>query len=122
MRRRDFIAQHGGAAARNDGTTVMLAPEYLSKKLTPYPLPTKDGGVLRTIDDVRAYMLAMTKIRKLRAHWQDAWRLLQEKASAAALTRQVQLALFKDGKLDASFEHISNARRWRAATPDVSDV
>src|SRR5260370_6463300 len=24
-------------------------PEYLSKKLTPYPLPTKDGGVLRTI-------------------------------------------------------------------------
>ena len=25
----------------------MLRPEYLAQKLTPYPLPTKDGGVLR---------------------------------------------------------------------------
>jgi hypothetical protein len=39
----------------------MLPSEYLSKKLTPYPLPTKDGGVLRTIDDARGYMLAMPK-------------------------------------------------------------
>jgi hypothetical protein len=35
---------------------MMLPPnEYLAQKLTPYPLPTKDGGVLRTIGDVRAY-------------------------------------------------------------------
>src|SRR4051794_1517213 len=25
----------------------MLRPEYLAQKLTPYPLPTKDGGKLR---------------------------------------------------------------------------
>jgi hypothetical protein len=32
----------------------------------------------------------------------------------AALTRQVQVALFMDGKLDAgAFEHMSSARRWR---------
>ena len=30
----------------------------------PYPLPTKDGGVLRTIGDARAYMLALPKERE----------------------------------------------------------
>ena len=39
----------------------MLPSEYLSKKLTPYPLPTKDGGVLRTIDDARGYMLCISQ-------------------------------------------------------------
>jgi hypothetical protein len=34
----------------------MSAREYLAKQLAPYPLPTKDGGVLRTIGDARAYM------------------------------------------------------------------
>jgi len=29
----------------------------------PYPLPTKDGGVLRTIGDARAYILALPKER-----------------------------------------------------------
>ena len=104
------------------GTSVMLPSEYLSKKLTPYPLPTKDGGVLRTIDDARGYMLAMPKRRKLRAPWKHAWRLLLEEAGAAAFTRQVHLALSMDGKLDAAFEHMSNARRWRAGTPDIADV
>jgi hypothetical protein len=33
------------------GIKMMLRPEYLGQKLTPYPLPTKDGGVLRTIGD-----------------------------------------------------------------------
>jgi hypothetical protein len=36
---------------RASGDRVMLRPEYLAQKLTPYPLPTKDGGVLRTIGD-----------------------------------------------------------------------
>jgi hypothetical protein len=39
----------------------MLASAYLAQKLTPYRLPTKDGGVLRTIGDARAYMLALPK-------------------------------------------------------------
>ena len=96
----------------------MLRPEYLAEKLTPYPLPTKDGGVLRTIGDARAYMLALPKKREQRAHWQHAHRLLLQQASAAALTRQVQVALFMDGKLDAgAFEHMSSARRWRRHAP-----
>jgi hypothetical protein len=96
----------------------MLRPEYLAEKLTPYPLPTKDGGVLRTIGDARAYMLALPKKCEQRAHWQHACRLLLQQASAAALTRQVQVALFMDGKLDAgAFEHMSSARRWRRHAP-----
>jgi hypothetical protein len=35
---------------------------YLSKKLTR-PLPTKDGGTLRTVADARAYMLGLSKQR-----------------------------------------------------------
>ena len=86
----------------------MLRTEYLSEKLTPYPLPTKDGGVLRTVDDARAYMLMLPKERKLCAHWQHASRLLLEEARAAALTQQVQVALFMDGKLDdGAFRHTS---------------
>ena len=95
----------------------MLRPEYLAQKLTPYPLPTKDGGTLRTVADARSYILALSKTRELRAHWQHACRLLLQEAGAAALTRQVQLALFMDGKLDAgTFEHMSSARRWRRHT------
>jgi hypothetical protein len=96
----------------------MLRPEYLAEKLTPYPLPTKDGGVLRTIGDARAYMLALPKNREQRAHWQRACRLLLQQAGAAVLTRQVHLALFMDGKLDAgTFEHMSSARRWGRHAP-----
>ena len=93
----------------------MLPSEYLSEKLTPHPLPTKDGGVLRTIGDARAYVQALPKTRKSRAHWKRASLLLVEQVGAAALTRQVQVALFMDGKLDPTFEHMSNARRWRDA-------
>src|SRR5512132_956592 len=92
----------------------MLSSAYLAHKLTPYPLPTKDGGVLRTIGDARAYMLALPKTRERRAHWQHAYRLLLQEAGVAALTRQFHLALFMDGKLYAgTFEHMSSARRWR---------
>jgi hypothetical protein len=92
----------------------MLPSAYLAQKLTPYPLPTKDRGVVRTVGDAHAYIMALPKKRALRAHWQHAGRLMLQQASAAALTRQVHLALFMDGKLDAgAFEHMSSARRWR---------
>jgi hypothetical protein len=96
----------------------MLRPEYLAQRLTPYPLPTKDWGVLRTIGDAHAYIMALPKKRGLRAHWQHACRLLLQQASAAAFTRQVHVALFMDGKLDAgAFERLSSARRWRRHAP-----
>ena len=105
------------ALVENDG--MMPSRDYLAKPLTPYPLPTKDGGVLRTIGDVRTYMLALPKTRALRGHWQHASRLFLEEASVAAVTRQVHLALFMDGKLDVGeFARMSDARRWRRDTPE----
>ena len=44
-------------------TQVVFSPQHLAERLTPYPLPTKDRGVLRTIGDARAYMLALSKER-----------------------------------------------------------
>jgi hypothetical protein len=93
---------------------VTLRTEYLSAKLTPYALPTKAAGVLRTIGDARAYIQALPKTRALRAHRQHASRLLLEEVRPAVLTGQVQVALFMDGKLDdGAFRHLSSARRWR---------
>ena len=91
--------------------------EYLAQRLTPYPLPTKDSGLLRTVGDARIYLLTLPKARKMRAHWQHTSRLLLQEAGAAALTRQVHLALFMDGKLDAAPNSTSSARRWRRHTP-----
>jgi hypothetical protein len=107
------------ALVEND--RMMPSRDYLGKPLTPYPLPTKDGGVLRTIGDVRTYMLALPKTRKLRVHWQQASRLFLDEAGVAAVTRQVHLALFMDGKLDVGeFARMSDARRWRRDTPASS--
>jgi hypothetical protein len=91
---------------------VTVPSEYLSEKLIPYPLPTTDGGVLRTVSDARAYVQALSKTRRSRAHWKRATLLMLEGVGAATLTRQLQLALFMDRKLDPTFERMSNARRW----------
>ena len=50
-------------------TQVVFSPQHLAERLTPYPLPTKDRGVLRTIGDARAYMLALSKEREWLDHW-----------------------------------------------------
>ena len=100
---------------------VVLSSDYLSERLTPHPLPTKDGGVLRTVEDARTYILTLPKTRRSRAHWKRASLLLTEEVGAAALTRQVQVALVMDGKLDPAFERMSNARRWRDAYKQDAD-
>jgi hypothetical protein len=80
----------------------MLRPApYLSRKLT-WPLHTKDGGTLRTVLDARTDMLALSKDREHRTQWQRAAELLLEEADVAAFSRQVELALFYDAKLDVS--------------------
>jgi hypothetical protein len=71
-----------------------------SGKKLARPLPTKDGGTLRTVLDVRAYMLALPKGRETNARWQHAVALLLEQADMEAFSRQVELALFYDAKLD----------------------
>ena len=93
---------------------MVFSPQHLAERLTPYPLPTKDGGVLRTIGDARAYMLALSEDREWLDHWKAAYRLLVIGASAAELTQQVHLALSFDGQLDAeAFDSMSGSRQWR---------
>jgi hypothetical protein len=54
-------------------------------------LPTNDGGVLRSVDDARAYVLKLSKQRAMKAQWQSACALLLAEANVADLTRQVEL-------------------------------
>ena len=76
----------------------MFRPEHLAENLRR-PLPTKDGGVLRTVADAANYMVALPGDRRL-AHWQRAAQLLLDGADASEISRQIELALFYDRKLD----------------------
>ena len=78
---------------------VMLSPAYLSQKLAR-PIPTKDGGTLRTVRDAREYMLALPDRRALRQQWHVAAELILEQANVPAVSWQVELALFYEAKLD----------------------
>jgi hypothetical protein len=69
-------------------------------KATP-PLPTKDGGTLRTVLDARTYMLRLSKDRERNARWQRAAELLLAEADVAAF-KAVELALFYDAILDVA--------------------
>ncbi len=78
---------------------VALRPSYLKTKLSR-PIPTIDRGALRTVADARAYMLELSPQRERRPQWQAACALLLTQADVAALTDQIELALFYDAKLD----------------------
>ena len=75
--------------------TEAMTPEYLAKPLTPFPLPTTDGLMLRTIGDIGAYILALPKRRKRLAHWEQVRRLIVKEAGGATVTQQVRYALSK---------------------------
>jgi hypothetical protein len=62
--------------------------------------PTPHGGTLRTVLDARAYMLRLSKDWERSARWQRAAKLLVAKADVGAVSRQLELALLYDGKLD----------------------
>ena len=79
----------------------MLRPAYLSQKLDQ-PLPTKDGGTLRTIREACDYMTGMGKQCELRSHWQRVCKLILAKPDVQTVSRALELALFYDAKLDVS--------------------
>jgi len=79
----------------------MLRPAYLSKKLDR-PIPTKDGGTLRTISEACDYMTAMGKERELRQRWQRVAKLILAKENVLTVSRALELALFMDAKLDVA--------------------
>ena len=78
---------------------MSLPPRYLATKLTE-PLPTTDGGVLRTVGDATRYMTKLPKQRETRQAWQQVAKLILNRAPVDAVTRQLSLALFTDAKLD----------------------
>ena len=80
---------------------MLLRPEYLSQALDR-PLPTKDGGTLRTIRDACDYMTGMGKKRELLSHWQRIAKLILAKEDVVTVSRALELALFMDAKLDLS--------------------
>jgi hypothetical protein len=80
---------------------MLLRPEYLSQKLDR-PLPTKDGGTLRTIRDACDYMTAMDKQRELRQRWQRVAKRILAKENVLTVSRALELALFMDAKLDVA--------------------
>jgi hypothetical protein len=88
-------------ARRRSIFQAMLRPAYLSKKLTP-PIPTKDGGTLRTILQACEYMATIGKERELLPHWHQVRELMLQEAEVAAVSSQVRLAVLKDAKLDVS--------------------
>jgi hypothetical protein len=79
----------------------MLRPAHLSKKLTR-PVPTKDGGTLRTIGDGWEYIAAISKEREQRRHWQHVRKLILEEADVLEVGWQLRLAVLKDAKLDVA--------------------
>jgi hypothetical protein len=84
----------------------MLSPAYLSQKLARQ-IPTKDGTILRTIRDARDYMLALPNRRATRQQWQIAAELILDQANVPAVSRQIELALFYEAKLDIVAMEIS---------------
>jgi hypothetical protein len=78
---------------------MLWSTAYLESRL-PRPLPTKDGGTLYAVKDVRAYVLGLPNSRSEHLYWQRAHQLLLDQTDVVTLRRQVELALFCDAQLD----------------------
>src|SRR5262249_30760376 len=100
IRRPDPPRQQHAASSHSPSVALMfpaVSQSYLSQKLTR-PLPTKDGGTLRTVLDARAYMFRLSKDRERSARWQRVAQLLLAKADAGVLSRHPNLGLLNEGK------------------------
>jgi hypothetical protein len=80
---------------------MLLRPAYLCQNLDR-PLPTKDGGTLRTIGEAVDYMTSIGKKRELRTHWQRVCKLILAKEDVLTVSRALELALFMDAESDVS--------------------
>ena len=89
----------------------MLNRGYLAQTLRR-PLPTKDGGTLRTVADAVKYIVALPEDRR-RAHWDRTAQLLLDLADAAEISRQLELP-------PCSTIGSSISKRRRAETPTLA--
>jgi hypothetical protein len=100
----------GTAPYRHPVATAGIRPQ-LSADRAAQPF-TKDGEVLRTIQDARDYLLTLRPQGELRNHWQQACKLILDEADPADVTSQFHGALFMDSKLDLSeLERMNGPRR-----------
>jgi hypothetical protein len=60
----DFLARATRYIYRLLDSLEAMTSEYLAKPLTPLPLPTRDGWMLRTIGDAGTYILSLPQNRK----------------------------------------------------------
>ena len=67
---------------------MLWSTAYLESRL-PSPLPTKDGGNLYAVKDVRAYVLGLAHSRSGHLYWRRAHQLLLDQADVVTLRRQV---------------------------------
>lgn len=76
------------------------------KRTLPCPIRDKHGNTIRTLDDARAYMIALESRRNGatgRKHWQAAGKGIlaaTENGNLDAVSQQLTLALLMDGLLD----------------------
>jgi hypothetical protein len=83
---------------RYEQDSHMLNHGYLAQTLRR-PLPTKDGGTLRTVADAANYIVALSEDRR-RSHWDRTVQLLLDMADPSEISRQLELALFYDRQLN----------------------
>lgn len=67
------------------------------------PIRDVAGAELRTRQDAAEYIAALPDDRGDRNSWRHAITLLQEGADAEALTKQIELAMLLELRLDARF-------------------
>ena len=67
-------------------------------------LYTTDGKALKTLSDAREYAISLPEEYNIRQHWQRAASLMLDAAAdancVAAASKQIELALFFDMRLD----------------------
>ena len=97
-----------GSSERRHSSPARPGPVYrgccwvpgISVKKLARPLPIKDATRLRTLADVVAYMTALPPHRERRQYWQRACELILAQADIMEVSRQLELALFRDATLD----------------------
>ena len=90
------VRERADVLRRGDsGALKVLAPPQTLRR----PLPTKDGGTLRTVADAANYIVALPKDRR-RSHWDRTVQLLLDMADPSDISRQLELALFYDRQLN----------------------
>jgi hypothetical protein len=77
---------------------VASRPVSLPKIDAPHPDQRRRHAAHRL--DARTYVLALSEDREMRQQWQRACELLLAEADVGALSKQIELALFYNGRLN----------------------